>query len=171
MISKKNFDYLIYILECLTGVVIGLTIYKFFPVIGGWCLFSIVLVISPDRKDATSVAINRIKANVVGAAIGLILYYFSPINIAMICAGIAVGMICCELFKLQAVTRSTTVAILIITMHEPGPNFWNVALERAGGVIIGCLIGVALTFIFHLSIMRHSDKIYSMITKAGYDQH
>ena len=166
MISKKHFDYTVYIVECIIGVCIGLTIYKIFPVVGGWCLFSIVLVLTPDRKDAISIAINRIKANVLGAAIGLILYYFSPINIAMICGGITVGMVCCEFLSLQSATRATTVAILIITTHEPGPNFWNIAMERAIGVIIGCLIGVALTFLFHLTVIHHSDKLYSKLIKS-----
>lgn len=162
MISRKNFNYATYIIECLIGVVIGLTIYKFYPVIGGWCLFSIVLVIAPDRKDAMNTAVNRIKANLLGAAIGLVLYYFSPINMAMICGGVAVAMIACELLNLQAVTRSAIVAILIITMHAPGPEFWDIALERAGGVVAGCIIGVILTYVFHV-ILSNTTKNLSWI--------
>jgi len=112
------------------------------------------LVLAPDDKDAMNLATNRIIANVVGACIGLALFYIHPINLFMICIGIAASILVCELLKLQTATRSAGVALLIITMHEPGQYFWDVALERAGGVISGCIIGIILTYLFHIPFLR-----------------
>jgi len=153
-ISKQRTNFLLYLVECLAGTAIGFYIYRLYPTIGAWCLFSIILVLSPDHKDAINLAVTRIKANLVGASTGLILFYIHPVNLLMICIGIAVAITACELLKLQAATRSAGVAVLIITMHEPGQHFWNVALERAGGVISGCIIGIIITYVFHIAISK-----------------
>jgi uncharacterized membrane protein YgaE (UPF0421/DUF939 family) len=162
MLNKEQRNFLFYLLECLAGTVIGFIIYRFYPVIGAWSLFSIILVIAPDRKDVLTLAANRIKANLLGALVGLALSYFYPVSLPMICTGIAVAMLLCEWLKLSAVTKSAIVAILIITMHEPGRSFWNIALERASGVLLGCIIGVVLTHIFHTS-RAQSSRIFSKI--------
>lgn len=101
-----------------------------------------------------ALAMNRIKANLVGAAVGLLLFYIHPINILMISIGIITSLAICELFNLQAAARSAMVSVLIITLHQPGQYIWNVALERAGGVMTGCVIGVILTFVFHKIIAK-----------------
>lgn len=149
---SKHADLLVYILKAVLGTAIGFYLYRLYPTLGGWCLFSIILVLSPDRKDAVNLALTRIKANLVGAAIGLVLLYLHPINLVLTCVGIAAALALCEWLKLQAASRSATIAVLIITMHEPGHYFWDVALERAGGVIVGCVIGVVITYVFHHTI-------------------
>ncbi|GAB2689149.1 hypothetical protein GCM10027037_09850 [Mucilaginibacter koreensis] len=145
----KQADVLLYILKSVIGTAIGYYIYSAYPGVGAWCLISIVLVLTPDRKDGTQLAINRIKANLIGAAIGLILFFIHPMNLLMMSIGVALAIIICELLKLQAVTRSAAVAVLIILVHEKGKYFWDVALERAAGVVGGCLIAILLTLIFH----------------------
>jgi uncharacterized membrane protein YgaE (UPF0421/DUF939 family) len=131
---------------------------------GAWCLISILLVLAPDRKDAMTLAKTRIKANLVGATIGLIIFSIHPVNLLMICIGITLTIIACELLKLQTATRSASIAVLIITMHEPGQHFWNVALERAGGVLAGCVIGMLITLAFHTTIIR-SKRVIRKIGK------
>lgn len=159
MISKEQKDFIIFIVECLLGTVIGFLLYRFYPVIGAWSLFSIILVLAPDRKDAMTLATNRIKANLVGASMGLIVSYFHPVSLLMICIGVAIAMAMCEWLKLKTVTKSAIVAILIITMHEPGQYFWNIALERAGGVMLGCIIGVIITYLFHIARLHSSRAV------------
>src|SRR5206468_13035466 len=90
-----------------------------------------------------------IKANLVGASIGLILFFIHPRNLLMMSIGVALAIITFEILKLQAVTRSAAVAVLIILIHEPGKYFWNVALQRAAGVVRGCIIAMLLTLVFH----------------------
>jgi len=158
MITKEHKNFLFFILECLVGTIIGFTIYRAYPVVGAWSLFSIILVLAPDRKDAISLATNRIKANLIGALVGLLLFYFQPVTLPIMCVSIAVAMLLCEWLKLSSVTKSAIVALLIIAMHEPGKFFWGIALERAGGVMLGCIIGVLLTYIFH-STRTHASKV------------
>jgi uncharacterized membrane protein YccC len=64
--DKKTSDLLLFVLVCLLGTVIGFFLYRISPVLGQWCLFSILLVLAPDRKDVMPLAMNRIKANLVG---------------------------------------------------------------------------------------------------------
>ena len=159
IITKERKDFIVFMAECLIGTVIGLVLYRIYPVIGAWCLFSIILVLSPDRKDAMTLAINRIKANLIGASIGLAISYFHPVSLITMCIGIAVAMAICEWFHLKAVTKTAIVAILIITMHAPGEYFWNIALERAFGVMLGCVIGVIITYFFHIARVHSTRTI------------
>ena len=145
--NTKNFT--VFLLECLAGTIIGFLIYRNYPVIGAWSLFSIILVLAPDKKDAVSLALNRVKANLIGALIALMISIFHPISLPILCLGVALSMLLCKWLNLEAVTKSAIVAIMIIAMHVPGQNFYEIALERAFGVLLGCLIGVMVTWAFH----------------------
>jgi uncharacterized membrane protein YgaE (UPF0421/DUF939 family) len=157
----KQADLIIYIIKCVLGTIIGFTLYRHYPQVGQWCLLSIILVLAPDRKDAFMLATNRIKANLVGSGIGLILFLVHSINIVMICIGVIVAIVVCELLSLQVATRTAVVALLIVTMHEKGQYLWDVALERAMGVVGGCIIGVLITYAFHIAIFKYRRKLGS----------
>lgn len=154
MISERNLNFLSYTIQCLIGTGIGFYLTTKFPSIGHWGLFSIILVIAPERKDALLLAFNRIKANFIGASVGLLIFAFPPVNLLMVSLGIAVVCLICEVLKLQAVSRSAIIALLIITLHEPGQHFWDVAIERAMGVFVGCVIGILVTYAFHHILIR-----------------
>jgi uncharacterized membrane protein YgaE (UPF0421/DUF939 family) len=148
---------LLYIVETLLGTGIGYYLYHLYPVLGNWSLISVVLVLAPDRNDALTLAMSRIKANLVGAAVGLGLFYLHPINFPIICVGLAISIVVCDRLGIQAATRTAMVAILIIVLHEPGKHLWEIAAERAGGVVLGCLIGVLITYLFHLLVQAVDD--------------
>jgi uncharacterized membrane protein YgaE (UPF0421/DUF939 family) len=152
--TNKQSDFFMYIIKCLIGVAIGFYLYRKYPEIGEWCLISIVLVLSPDRKDAMNLALIRIKANMVGAGIGLTLFFIHPMNLLMMSIGVTLTIITCRLLKLQEVTRAAAVAVIIILLHQKGQYFWDVALERAGGVLGGCLIAMLITYTFHVTIRK-----------------
>ncbi len=158
-LTDKQLNFAIYFLECLLGTVIGYQLYRLHPVAGAWCLLSIILVLSPDKKDAMDLAMNRIKANIIGATIGLLIFYIHPINLLMVTLGIALTLLFCELLKVRTASRTAMISVLIVTMHEPGQHLWDVAMERALGVVTGCLIGVILTYVFHVLLKaRKSHK-------------
>nr|WP_283770010.1 FUSC family protein [Mucilaginibacter sp. Bleaf8] len=144
----------------MIGTVIGFFLYRLQPTLGSWSLISIILVLAPDRKDAMGLAVNRIKANLVGSVVGLTLFYIHPINLFMICLGIALAIAICELLKIQVAARTAAVSVIIITMHEPGKYLWDIALERAGGVVSGCVIGVIITYVFHLLVVKSKKTIH-----------
>jgi uncharacterized membrane protein YgaE (UPF0421/DUF939 family) len=149
--ANKQSDFIMYIIKSLIGVAVGFYLYRKYPEIGTWCLISIVLVLSPDRKDATKLALVRIKANLVGAGIGLALFFIHPMNLLMMSIGVTLTIIVCRLLKLQEVTRAAAVAVIIILLHQKGQYFWDAALERAGEVLAGCLIAMLITYTFHVT--------------------
>jgi uncharacterized membrane protein YgaE (UPF0421/DUF939 family) len=152
--TNKQSDFILYLIKSLIGVIIGFYLFRRFPEVGAWCLISIVLVLSPDRKDAMNLALNRIKANLVGAGIGLTLFFIHPMNLLMMSIGVLLTIIVCQLLKLQDVSRSAAVSVIIILLHQKGAYFWDVALERAGGVVGGCIIAMLITFVFHYALVK-----------------
>lgn len=114
-----------------------------------WCLISVMLVLSPDGTDAVSLAMSRIKANLVGAGAGLLMLLVHPSAVVMVSGGIAITVAACTLLKLEASTRSALAATIIVTLHEAGKHIWDTALERVLSVLAGCLLGLVVTFIFH----------------------
>lgn len=147
--NQKQIDFLLYILKCVVGAIIGFVIYRSFPEGGAWTLVSILLVLSPEGKDAIKLAEVRIKANLVGAGTGLLLFFLHPPALIMVCLGVIIVLIVCEFLKLQVAARSALASVVIICIHETGQYFWQVALERAGGVVFGCIIALLITYVVH----------------------
>ncbi|RYE24012.1 MAG: FUSC family protein [Sphingobacteriaceae bacterium] len=151
--DQKQLDFLLYVAKCLIGAIIGFFIFRAYPEGGAWSLVSILLVLSPEGKDAINLAEVRIKANLVGAGTGLLLFFLHPPALVMICLGVVIVLIVCELLKLQVATRSALASVIIICIHESGKYFYQVALERAAGVILGCLIALLITYLVHYKLL------------------
>jgi uncharacterized membrane protein YgaE (UPF0421/DUF939 family) len=142
---------LVYIAKCVAGVII---VYLLSWLVNYsdkiWCLISVMLVLSPDGKDATSLAVNRIKANAVGAAVGFaVLAIYNQSDIYAMCIGIALTVVACTFLKLEVATRSALAATIIILTHEAGRHIWDTAVERLISVMAGCVLGLVITLVFH----------------------
>ena len=140
---------MIYLVECLIGVGIGFYLFHKSPETGSWVLISTVMVLAPDRGEATQFAFNRIKANLVGAVVGLMLALIHPMNVYMMALGVVLAATACELLNLKAARRSATVGVILISLAPAGKHFYEVALERAIGVVTGCMLAMLLTLIMH----------------------
>lgn len=149
-ITDKHLNLISYVCQALIGTGIGYYIYRIHPDVGMWGLFSIILVLSPERKDSLPLAFSRIKANIVGALIGLVVFYFHPITLMTIGIGVMAVIAVCELLKIHDVSRTAIVALLIITLHEPGEHFWDIALQRGAGVVMGCFTGICIVYAAHI---------------------
>jgi uncharacterized membrane protein YgaE (UPF0421/DUF939 family) len=114
-----------------------------------WCMISVMLVLSPDGTDAVSLAMSRIKANLVGAGAGLLMLIVHPSTVVMVSGAIAITVAVCTVLKLEPSTRSALAAAIIVTLHEAGKHIWDTALERVLAVLAGCLLGLLVTFVFH----------------------
>jgi len=141
---------LIYAAKCVTGTLIvfilsSLLHYKDI----GWCLISVILVLSPDGKDSISLAFTRIKANIVGASVGVLCLLISPINMWVLSVALTITLALCYLFKLDTGSRSALAATIIIMLHEEGKHIWDAAFERVIAVLVGCILALLITFIFH----------------------
>lgn len=148
--TDKHLNIISYMAQALVGTSIGYYVYRYYPDVGMWGLFSIILVLSPERKDSFPLALARIKANLVGAIIGLVLFYFHPITLTSISLGVVAVILTCDLLKIHDVSRTAIVALLIITLHEQGEHFWDIASQRAAGVVLGCFTGICLVYTAHV---------------------
>jgi uncharacterized membrane protein YccC len=154
--NTKNL--VLYIAKCITGWAIILILSE----ISGykdisWCLISVLLVLSPDSKEAIPLAMSRIKANLTGAlASSICLTLGSPTFITVSLAFIlTIGF--CHLFKAMTSSRSAVVAVIIVMFHNTGHYLWDAALERIISVISGCLLGLLITYLFHRKMARKDD--------------
>jgi uncharacterized membrane protein YccC len=165
MILNKTL--VVYILKCVSGVLLCSLLAAFLSewIDYSWSLISVVLVLSPEGTDAVELALARIKANLVGATVGVSLLFFhvlSPWNIAL---GAALALFICYQLKLQAAARSTLAAVIIILLHHEGANLWSAALSRVCAVITGCILGLLITYVFHSLIKINTPVINSEAVK------
>jgi uncharacterized membrane protein YgaE (UPF0421/DUF939 family) len=139
-----------YIVKCLVGVSIGYLLLRAFPREYGdslWVLISILLSITVDNNS--KVAIDRMKANILGSTIGLLVFLLrNPSNLLTICIGVTLTIIVCYRLKLMDVSRTALVAFIIVVLYNAAHRTWNGALERMGSVVAGCLIGLVINHVF-----------------------
>ncbi|MFN8334187.1 MAG: FUSC family protein [Cyclobacteriaceae bacterium] len=163
-LSARNKTLAIYAAKCVAGILLCFPIYIFLKqwVDYTWSLISVILVLSPEGKDALDLALTRIKANFIGAGTGvviLLLHLPSPWNLA---AGAVISLFVCDRFNLNAGARSTLAAMIIILLHQEGSNggthLWDSALSRIVAVISGCVLGLLITYVFH-SIFRFNTPV------------
>ena len=124
----------------------------------GRCLISTLLVLSADGKDSVTLAMTRIKANVLGATVGVICLLFFPANGWLITSAITLSF--CYLFKPDARICSAIAAPIIIMLHEEGKHVWDTAIERVIAVFVGCISALVITFIFHFK-SKTNNKLNS----------
>jgi uncharacterized membrane protein YgaE (UPF0421/DUF939 family) len=155
--NTKNL--ILYAAKCITGWAIILIFSK----ISGykdisWCLISVLLVLSPDSKEAIPLAMSRIKANLTGALSSAIcLTLGSPTFITVSLAFIlTIGF--CYLAKIMVSSRSALVAVIIVMFHNAGYHLWDTALERILLVVSGCLLGLLITYLFHRKIISKEES-------------
>jgi uncharacterized membrane protein YgaE (UPF0421/DUF939 family) len=143
---------LIYIAKNIVGVAFSYLISWFVPRIDfAWCLISVVLVLSPEGTDSITLAITRIKANLVGAFTGMLILLSGlerPYNMA---AG-----------SIISGAKSTLAAMIIVLMHPEGRHLWDSAFERITAVILGCILALIITFIFH-SLFKIKTPVWKIL--------
>lgn len=148
--TEKLTSLLVYAAKCISGTLLAFLITSFFNYKDlAWCLISVLLVLSPDGKDSVSLAITRIKANVVGALSGLLCLLIAANNMWALSLAIVITLAACYSFNLEAGVRSAIAATVVIMLHPEGKHIWDTAAERVIAVMAGCLLGLIITFVFH----------------------
>jgi uncharacterized membrane protein YgaE (UPF0421/DUF939 family) len=166
MTTDRLNSLLLYAAKCGTGClsVFGIAyLIKYNDI--GWALISVMLVLSPDGKDSIKLAVTRMKANIVGASVGVLCLLISPSNPWIITLAVVITLSFCYLFKLDAGIRSSLAATVIIMLHQEGKHLWDSALERIIAVLAGCVLGLLITFIFHF---RETSK--RLMTEADHQE-
>lgn len=141
----------IYVIKCIIGTLAVFAIstplhYKNLA----WALISVILVLSPEGDDTVKIAINRLKANAIGATVGLLCLLTGYSNMWTMCLAVAITLVVSHYFNLDTSTRSALAATIIIMLHQEGTHLWTTATERVIAVFAGGALGFVITFLFHL---------------------
>ena len=146
---------LVYSAKCIVGALIVLIVSPMIPQVNDsdtiWCLLSILLILSPDGKDSMNLAINRIKANLLGAGVGLVFIYSFPreYHLWLITVALFFTLMFGYYLKLDNCLRSALVATVIVMMPHEEMASWSTPIERILSVIAGCVLAMIITFVFH----------------------
>ena len=116
-----------------------------------------MLVLTPESDEAIPLAITRIKSNLIAGAASLLFLLFFPATPITIIVVIIVTILLCYKFKVMTGSRAAIAAVIIIMLHGMEYNqdsFWSVTLERISSVVIGCIIGLIITILFHKKLLK-----------------
>lgn len=140
-----------YILKCLIGVSVCYVPYVLFPQHEFyWSIISVLLVLAPDHSDSNRLAMDRMKANIIGSSAGLFAFLFlSHIPaLVVLCIAVIVNILICYMLGLENTTRSALAALVIVLIQEKEQSDWMSGFERMGCVIVGCVVAIIITYIF-----------------------
>lgn len=146
---------MVYSLKCIVGSLIVLIGTRYIPSMNNydtmWCLLSILLILSPDGKDSMNLAIIRIKANFLGAAVGFVFMMALPVSIHqwLIPPALFFTLFFGYFLKLDSCLRSALVATVIVMMPHQQLQTWSTPLERVFFVFSGCFLAIVITYVFH----------------------
>lgn len=159
----------VYIAKVASGVLACYLIARLVPRVDYiWALISVVLVLSPEGKDARELAVMRIKGNIVGCLVGVLFLFAEIANPVHIIAGAAVALFICHRLKILEAARSTLAALVITLMHTQGINPWEAGLTRVAAVIAGCIVALGVTYLFHsLFRLSYGDETENKSAKAA----
>ena len=149
--SEKVSTVIKYMIKCVLGILLvhAVTTLLSLEDSTNWCLLSTLLVLAPDSQDSYQLAIARIKANLIAAAAGLLISPFYTPGMLWISIGVILAIGFCYVFGVETGARSASVAIIIILVHDEGHRWWESSFSRASGVLLGCFLGLLITYVFH----------------------
>jgi len=149
-IAHTTLEFYEYLIKCLVGVTLGYILWASFPSDRGqfyWLLISVLLSITHDNNS--KVAKDRMKGNMVGSITGLFAFLLhDPANLLTICIGVALTIILCFRLHLIGVCRTALVGFIIVILYEDEHSSWMGAIYRMIGVVTGCVLGLAINYVF-----------------------
>ncbi|ADF54797.1 FUSC family protein [Zunongwangia profunda] len=139
----------IYLIKCVLGTITCYALYASFPEYPFyWSIISCLLVFS--QENDRELALNRIKANFLGSFVGLAVYFLPIPQVVMFCLGVALTISLGIFLKIEPTIRSALAAVIIVIINEDkADTAWVVALQRAGCVLLGCLIALTISMFFN----------------------
>lgn len=156
----------IYIIRCIIGFLIGYGLMLKFPEYGlFWSLISIILVISPEGKDARKLTVERVKSNLIGSIVGLCCHFIHSTNTFMLIIGIIVTSIICHFFKVMNMSRVAIVSFLIVMLQSYTLNESTAPIFRFLTVALGCFIGLAIT-VTTSAILQNIKNYYGIPSES-----
>ena len=165
----SRLEFFEYNIKCCAGMALGYILYKTFPQYSGqylWMLISILLSITHD--NSSKVAYDRMKGNIVGSVVGLFTFLLrNPPNLLTICIGIVATIAACFYLKFISVSRTALVAFTIVVFYEESHRSWEGAVYRGMSVVIGCLIGLIINYVFRRIVIALYGPISSSSERSN----
>ncbi|MDN3595634.1 FUSC family protein [Zunongwangia endophytica] len=139
----------IYLLKCIIGTIVCFALFDAFPQYPFyWSIISCLLVFS--QENDRELALNRIKSNFLGSFVGLAVYFLPIPSVVMFCLGVAFTIVLGIVLKIEPTIRSALAAVIIVIINEDkADTAWVVGLQRAGCVLLGCLIALFISMSFN----------------------
>lgn len=137
--------FIFYAAKCIAGTAACYGLYAAFPRYPLYSsIISVLLVLDSDEKESMRLAFDRMRANIVGASIGVAaLLVAGRVGLLALCVSVTATLALCTFVKLGKATRSALAALVIVTMT--GNASWLTGLERMASVVVGCVVAIALT--------------------------
>ena len=137
----------LYLLKCVLGAMICYSFYYFLPEYPlYWAVVSTVLVFSPENDN--KLAYDRIKCNLLGGAIGVLLYFIPLPTVVLLGIGVGLTIFVGLALHFDKTIRTALASVVIVLVEETTTKDWLVAIERIVCVVIGCAVALILTFWF-----------------------
>lgn len=142
--SAEAGSYRRYVVECLAGTAICYGLVVLFPGLPFyWSIVSVLLVLDPNEGESIKLAMDRMKANVIGASVGAAaMLPFGRVGLGILSVSVVVTLVVCRAARLGKATRSALAALVIVTMT--GVPTWRLGLDRVVCVMAGCLVAIAV---------------------------
>lgn len=148
---------LAYLAKCVIGVILCYILYKEIPQYPFyWAIVSVVIAISPDNSNR--LAYDRMKANILGCAVGLSLYPIHMPNLLILCLGIILTICIGIALQITPTLRSAMAALIIVLIHEEHVKQWYIPLERVLCVIAGCAVALLVSLVFNMIAQRFKSR-------------
>lgn len=145
----KEKAFLFYMLKCLLGAGICYSLFILFPSMPFyWSIVSVLLVLAPADEEAMRFALDRMKANIIGATIGLLVFVLFSVSFISMMIGILLTIAVCTLINSGPAVRTALAALVIVLVQEGEQNNWLSAFSRMFCVCLGCFVAISLISLF-----------------------
>lgn len=142
-------DFGLYLVKCALGASICYGLYLLFPGVQfSWSIVSVLLVLAPDFHDSVKLALDRMKANIVGATVGLVTFLVRAPDLFSLLASVLLTILICTFLRLGNATRTALAAVVIVLIQEKERDDWVFGLQRMIAVVAGSLVALLLTLAF-----------------------
>jgi uncharacterized membrane protein YgaE (UPF0421/DUF939 family) len=111
-----------------------------------WAVVSAVVVIMPEASGSIATAVQRVVANLVGAGLGMAVHALDLALLPSLVLGLVAAAGACRLLRIDAAARTASVALVIVTLHDPF-DVRMTSEARLASVVLGCLVALAVTAI------------------------
>ena len=127
----------------------------------GWAIISAILVLQPGLDASLAASISRICANIVGAAVALLVEHYFGFGTWQLLAALPVIVFLCEILHLDMGLRAACVSVIIV-MTFRDQRIVITSVDRAISVIIGS----ALAVIFQVGGSRLKHLVFGPHSSA-----